>query len=104
MVEICAKHHEFPSQIIYTGIPIVDEDQLEAAAKRKISKDTRLRKNVTENKSYTSQIYAEEWLRKNVEITTESKLKLSGKDSRVSCQGIEDSPLTARQIRDIVGS
>lgn len=34
MVEIHAKHPEFPSRIIYSGIPIVDEDQLEAAAKR----------------------------------------------------------------------
>ena len=34
MVEIHAKHPEFPSRIIYSGTPMVYEDQLEAAARR----------------------------------------------------------------------
>ena len=58
---------------------------------------------ITENKTYTSQMYAEDWLTKNVQLAAESKLKLSGEESLYSkyiesCEGREDPPLTARVL------
>ena len=58
---------------------------------------------ITENKTYTSQMHAEDWLTKNVQLAAESKLKLSGEDSLYSkyiesCKGREDLPLTPRVL------
>jgi hypothetical protein len=64
---------------------------------------------ITENKTYTSQMHAEDWLMNNVQLAADSKLKLSGEDSLYSKyvesgEEREDPPLTARVLRDVVSS